>query len=334
MKQSDKELEKIKENKEKWIELSKVIKFLESKGLEIKECIYVKSRAEYVRGKLFEQKLKENIEEVCKKVNEIMKTQISPEKPDKAIQEIYKQFKTVGLISKACREDGDKKKNVKKLLPYEQLAILNKCNCGKNHDELENPDHQKKLDLDLLMKFEPTYFYILNLNSGKSKIYFYLFLIIFGILLYALMPVWPYKMKVAVWWISYVLLIVMLSVYAIRLIVYIFFYTFGYNVWIFPDMDDPKLGFFESFKRVISIEKRNDKWYFIIIRIILAIISGYIGFCVYKNPKLIDDTQKFVVDTIRDLYHYGEDRFVNNNSTAVSLKNKKKYISLEDLDNF
>ena len=148
------------------------------------------------------------------------------------------------------------------------------------------------------------------------------------------MPVWPYKMKVAVWWISYVLLIVMLSVYAIRLIVYIFFYTFGYNVWIFPDMDDPKLGFFESFKRVISIEKRNDKWYFIIIRIILAIISGYIGFCVYKNPKLIDDTQKFVVDTIRDLYHYGEDRFVNNNSTAVSLKNKKKYISLEDLDNF
>ena len=334
MKQSDKELEKIKENKEKWIELSKVIKFLESKGLEIKECIYVKSRAEYVRGKLFEQKLKENIEEVCKKVNEIMKTQISPEKPDKAIQEIYKQCKTVGLISKACREDGDKKKNVKKLLPYEQLAILNKCNCGKNHDELENPDHQKKLDLDLLMKFEPTYFYILNLNRGKSKIYFYLFLIIFGILLYALMPVWPYKMKVAVWWISYVLLIVMLSVYAIRLIVYIFFYTFGYNVWIFPDMDDPKLGFFESFKRVISIEKRNDKWYFIIIRIILAIISGYIGFCVYKNPKLIDDTQKFVVDTIRDLYHYGEDRFVNNNSTAVSLKNKKKYISLEDLDNF
>ena len=334
MKQSDKELEKIKENKEKWIELSKVIKFLESKGLEIKECIYVKSRAEYVRGKLFEQKLKENIEEVCKKVNEIMKTQISPEKPDKAIQEIYKQFKTVGLISKACREDGDKKKNVKKLLPYEQLAILNKCNCGKNHDELENLDHQKKLDLDLLMKFEPTYFYILNLNRGKSKIYFYLFLIIFGILLYALMPVWPYKMKVAVWWISYVLLIVMLSVYAIRLIVYIFFYTFGYNVWIFPDMDDPKLGFFESFKRVISTEKRNDKWYFIIIRIILAIISGYIGFCVYKNPKLIDDTQKFVVDTIRDLYHYGEDRFVNNNSTAVSLKNKKKYISLEDLDNF
>ena len=45
--------------KEKWIELSNVIKFLESKGLEIKECIYYKSRSEYVKGKLLEEKIKE-----------------------------------------------------------------------------------------------------------------------------------------------------------------------------------------------------------------------------------------------------------------------------------
>jgi hypothetical protein len=326
--------DQLKEQKEKWIELSNVIKFLESKGLEIKECVYYKSRAEFVKGKALEEKIKENLEEVCKQVNKIMKTEISPEKPDKAIQEIYKQFKSVQLINKACREDGDKRKNVKKLLPYEDLVLLYKCNCGKDHKELENPDHPKKLDLDQLNSFDSSFFYILNVKRGKSKIYFYLILIIVGILLYALMPVWPYKMKVAVWWISFVLLIIMASVYAIRLFVYVFCYTFGYDVWIFPDLDDPKLGFFDSFKRVISFEKRKDKWYFIVIRIILAIITGYIAFCVYKNPKLIDDTKNLVVDAIRDLYHYGEDRFVNNNSTAISLKNKKKYISLEDLDNF
>ena len=120
----------------------------------------------------------------------------------------------------------------------------------------------------------------------------------------------------------------------VKLIVYVFFYTFGYDVLIFPDMDDPKLGFIDSFKRVISVEKRKDKWYFLVLRLILAIITGYIAFCVYRNPKLIDQTQKIIVDAIRDVYHYGEDRFVNNNSTAISLKNKKKYISLEDLDNF
>ena len=334
MKKPQKELEELKEQKEKWMELSNVIKFLESKGLEIKECVYNKSRSEFVKGKLFEDKIKENLEEVCKQVNKIMKTEISPTKPDKAIQEIYKLFKSVNLISKACREDGDKKKNVKRLLPYEQLALLFKCNCGKDHDELENPDHQKKLDVDKLFSFEPSFFYVLNVNRGKSKIYFYLILIIIAILMYALMPVWPYQLRVALYWISYVLLCIMIGIYVVKVIVYVFFYTFGYDVLIFPDMDDPKLGFIDSFKRVISVEKRKDKWYFLVLRLILAIITGYIAFCVYRNPKLIDQTQKIIVDAIRDVYHYGEDRFVNNNSTAISLKNKKKYISLEDLDNF
>lgn len=334
MKKPQKELEELKEQKEKWMELSNVIKFLESKGLEIKECVYNKSRSEFVKGKLFEDKIKENLEEVCKQVNKIMKTEISPTKPDKAIQEIYKQFKSVNLISKACREDGDKKKNVKRLLPYEQLALLFKCNCGKDHDELENPDHQKKLDVDKLFSFEPSFFYVLNVNRGKSKIYFYLILIIIAILMYALMPVWPYQLRVALYWISYVLSCIMIGIYVVKVIVYVFFYTFGYDVLIFPDMDDPKLGFIDSFKRVISVEKRKDKWYFLVLRLILAIITGYIAFCVYRNPKLIDQTQKIIVDAIRDVYHYGEDRFVNNNSTAISLKNKKKYISLEDLDNF
>ena len=334
MKKPQKELQELKDQKEKWIELSNVIKFLESKGLEIKECVYNKSRSEFVKGKLFEEKIKENLEEVCKRINKIMKTDISPTKPDKAIQEIYKQFKSVNLISKACREDGDKKKNVKRLLPYEQLALLFKCNCGKNHEELENPDHQKKLDVDKILSFEPSFFYVLNVNRGKSKIYFYLILIVIAILMYALMPVWPYQLRVALYWISYVLLCIMIGIYVVKLIVYVFFYTFGYDVLIFPDMDDPKLGVIDSFKRVISVEKRKDKWYFLILRVILAIITGYIAFCVYKNPKLIDQTQKLIVDAIRDIYHYGEDRFVNNNSTAISLKNKKKYISLEDLDNF
>ena len=328
------EAEILKEKRDNWIELSEIIKFLESKGLEIKECIYLTTRTEFVKGKDLKEKLVENLPEVCNKINKALKLNISPEKPDNAIDEIYKQFKSVDLISKACREDGDKKKHVKKLLPYEQLVLINKCNCGKNHEELEKVDHPQSLDLNQLYSFEPSFFYVLNINRSKSKIYFYLFLIILAILLYVLMPVWPYKMKVAVWWISYVLLLVIIGIYIVRLIIYVFFYIIGFDVWLFPDMDDPKLGFFDSFKRVISFESRKDKWYFIVIRIILAIISGYIAFCVYKNPKLIDDAQSFVVNIIKDVYHYGEDKFVNNNSTAVKLKNKKKYISLEDLDNF
>ena len=331
-KKSEEEI--LKEKRNNWIELSEIIKFLESKGLVIKECIFMTTRSEFVKGKDLKEKLVENLPEICSKINKALKINISPEKPDNAIDEIYKEFKSNGLISKACREDGDKKKHVKKLLPYEQLVLINKCNCGKNHEELDTVDHPQRLDLDALYSFDPSFFYILNINRSKSKLYFYLFLIILAILLYVLMPVWPYKMKVAVWWISYVFLLAIIGLYIVRLVVYVFFYIFGFDVWIFPDMDDPKLGFIDSFKRVISFESRKDKWYFIVIRIILAIISGYIGYCVYKNPKLIDDAEQFIVDAIRDIYHYGEDKFVNNNATAIRLKNKKKYISLEDLDNF
>ena len=227
------------DNRENWIKLSEIIKFLETKGLEIKECIYLTTRAEFVKGKDLKEKIVGNLTEVCDKINKELKVNISPEKPDQAMEEIYKQFKNAKLISKACREEGDKKKHVKKLLPYEQLAILNKCNCGKNHEEMEKVDHPQKLDLDQLYSFDPSFFYILNINRSKSKIYLYLFLIILAILLYVLMPVWPYKMKVAVWWTSYVLLLFIIGLYIVRLVIYIFFYTFGFDVWLFPDMDDP-----------------------------------------------------------------------------------------------
>ena len=148
-------MEIIKEQKENWIKLSEIIKYLETKGLEIKECIYLTTRAEFVKGKDLKEKITENLDEICNKINKTLNVNISPEKPDKAIQEIYKQFKSVNLISKACREDGDKKKHVKKLLPYEQLVKINKCNCGKNHDELDTVDHPQRINLDELYSFDP-----------------------------------------------------------------------------------------------------------------------------------------------------------------------------------
>ena len=108
-------MEIIKEQKENWIKLSEIIKYLETKGLEIKECIYLTTRAEFVKGKDLKEKITENLDEICNKINKTLNVNISPEKPDKAIQEIYKQFKSVNLISKACREDGDKKKTCKEI---------------------------------------------------------------------------------------------------------------------------------------------------------------------------------------------------------------------------
>lgn len=331
-KKTKQEEEEEKKVETRWKEMSNVIKFLESKGMELKECAFVKGRTEFIKGKVLKDHIKENIVEVCNQINKIMGTKISSENPDKAIYEIYEKLREVNIIKKACREEGDKKKNIKRLLPYEEMVLINKCNCGKDHDK-EELDHTPKLNLIELFQFDPSFYYVLNIHRGKSMVYVYLSLIIFLILMYTLMPVWPYSVKVGLWWVSFVLLCVILGIYAVRLIVYIFCFIFGYDVWLLPDMDDNKLGFFESFYRVISVEKRNEKWYTIAIRVCLAIFTGYVGYKIYKNPSIVDEAKKLFVDAIKDIYAYGEDKIVNAyNTTAIQLKNKKKFKSIQEID--
>ena len=315
-----------------WKEMSEVFKnTLEKNGLTIKECGFLNARREFVKGTELETKMKENIEPLCKKINEIMNTDIDPNSKD-AIQKIYNQFKSSDIMVKACREEGDKKKIIRRLFPYEHLCRQHGCNCGMDHDQTER-DHPKNYSPEEVKKFDPSFYYILNINRSMRTIYMYLILIIAAILIYALMPIWPYKMKLVVWWVSYILLIILVTIYVVRLAVYLFFYIFGYDVWIFPDINNDKLGFVDSFKKVISWDKRNESWITISIRIVIASITGYIAFCIYKNPGLIDDAKNVVIDALKDFYIFGEDKFVNSwNSTAVSLKYKTKSIDeLNDL---
>lgn len=313
-----------KENKQKWIGLSNVLIYLEKKGMEINDCQYGDGRTDFVKGKILEENLTKNLEEVCKQINKVMNSNISSENPKKAIQEIYDTFKSINMIKKACREEGDKRKKIKVLLPYEKMVIQNQCNCGKDHEK-EELDHPKKLDLDELKRFDPSYFYVINIHRGKSMIYFYLFLIIFGILMYALMPVWPHWLREVIWWISYILLIFLVGLFTIRLIIFLFFYIFGYDIWIFPDLNDNKLGVLESFYRLITVEKESVKWYTIIIRIIIALVTGYIAYSFYKNPNSIEEAKTLLLDALKDFYSFGEDKFVNGwNTTAIQLKQKQR----------
>ena len=323
------EIDKI--NDQKWKEMSNIIKDLEKKGLVIKECGFENTRKEFVKGKEFEEAIKKNIKSVCEKVNKIMGTTIDPESKN-AIQQIYSQFYSLKMIGKAIREEGDKKKIIRRLLPYEILCKINGCNCARDH-ELKEMDHPKRYCIEEIRQFDNSFYYVLNVSRSMSLIYCYLFLIILGVLVYALLPIWPYHMKVIVWWVSYIMIIIILSIYIIRLVVYLLCYIFGYEVWIFPDIQDNKLGFFESFYRVITAEKRNESWITILIRLTIAITTGYIAFSVYMNPALIDDAKNIIYEALKDFYFFGEDKIVNSfNTTAVSLKYKtKSYQEIDDL---
>ena len=104
------------------------------------------------------------------------------------------------------------------------------------------------------------------------------------------------------------------------------FFIIGYDAWLFPDLNDPKLGVLDSFKRVFTIEKRNEQWYTILIRVIISIVTGYIAFCFYRRPALFEDIKKLVYDALKDFYFYGEDKLVKGNTTAVSVKYRTRTI--------
>ena len=307
--------------------LSKILINLEKKGLEFKECNCDDERVQYYKGKDLIKMMKENIKDICESINKSLNMNINSE-IKYAIQEVYNIYHKYNILKKAIREEGDKKKKIKCLLPYEKLALIYRCNCAKDHEK-EDLDHKPKYVYQNILEFNDLYYYTVNIvrSSRSSKVY--LSLIIGCVLLYVLLPIWPYNMKLALWWISYILLILIIGLLLIRLFIYLFFYIFGLNVWIFPNLNEDK-GFFESFTPFISYEKRNEKWYTIIIRISLTIFTSYVSIIIYKNPKLIDDAKVLIYDALRDVYLFGENKFVNGTSSAISVKYKTR--TMKEID--
>jgi hypothetical protein len=311
--------------------ITNIFNSLEKDGLEIKEVTYENSRKEFIKGKEFEKIITKNQTKYLELFKKDFPNEIFNKKnTEDFINQIYSIFNQNSMMFKAIREEGDRKKKIKRLLPYELLVIEHGCICAREHDNQER-DHNKHYTIEEIKKFNKELYYIINRKKSHKWSYFYLGALVFLILMYVLMPVWPYKVKVGVWWISYILLLLTAFIYGLRFSVYIFFFIFGYNVWILPDLDDPKLGVIDSFRRVISIEKRNEKWYTILIRVCISVFTGYVVYCFYRRPELFNDIKKLVYDALKDLYFYGEDKIVNSwNSTAVKVKHKTR--TIEEID--
>lgn len=143
--------------------------------------------------------------------------------------------------------------------------------------------------------FDEEKFYYINVKRSQKQTYFYLSLAVFGVLLVCMFPIWPLELKLFMWWVSFILLILLTGILVVRLVVYAFCYSLGYDVWIFPDLLNDKVflfviqcGFFESFYKLISVNKRNDVWYQLVIRMVLFLSSAYAIYYLYQNPEVVE----------------------------------------------
>jgi translocation protein SEC62 len=289
-----------KEQTEQQKALTAILLKLEEKGLESRNASVGRIRADYFKSTDLEKSLIDNIDYICEEINKALKITIKKEKQEDAINEIYEIFHTHNLLSKAIRTEGDKAKYPKRLIAVEQ--DLGCC---------ETPHHDTKIES--LTKFEnnKNIFYLVNIQRSNRKLYFYLICCVVGVLMYCLFPVWPYEVKIAVWWVSYILLIILLILNLVRYTLFITLYIFGLDFWLFPNMYDDKAGFFDSFKPLYTYNKREENWITILVRLAIAIGFLYASVTIYMNPQLIDDLYEHVIEAGADFFDWGKNHVVN-----------------------
>jgi hypothetical protein len=276
------------------------IKFEEKSKIEVRNASYGHTRTDYVKGKDLEKAFKENLEMLCSEINQICDTKIDHKSPS-SLQQVFTEFHRRRMLSRAARPDSEGKiKYPKRLIPLEE-----EDNCCGEKDEID------KKHLSDLKKFDPNYFFAIDIIRSKSKTYLWLFIAIFGVIMACLFPVWPIEVKIGIFWVSYVLLISMIVLIVVRYIVFTFFYIFGISFWIFPNFFDDTKGVIDSFLPLYSYEKRQDSILSILIRMAIAVFVAYIALYVYTNPESINDFANHLVEVYNDMFEFGKDKIVN-----------------------
>lgn len=125
-------------------------------------------------------------------------------------------------------------------------------------------------------------------------------LVIFAVIGFTLLPIWPDAAKKVLWYFSVTFLIGTLSFVLIRFLAFLFLWLFGYEFWIFPRLFDESLSFQDSFKPVYSFDKGSPGQGLYRVGLILALVG--FSYWAYTQPTEFDGFIQAQKDFIDDLY--------------------------------
>jgi len=103
---------------------------------------------------------------------------------------------------------------------------------------------------------------------------------------FLLFRVWPEWLRMVVWYISWYFLVFLIGTAILRVIVWFLVFHIGVDFWIFPNYWADEDSILDSFRPVLSLEKREDMldWKMGIVRIIsmVAMVNG--GYEFVREP--------------------------------------------------
>ena len=156
-------------------------------------------------------------------------------------------------------------------------------------------------------------------------------LIIFIVIAFTLLPLWPMIARKVLWYISVTFLLLTFAFTTIRALLFLLLWMVGIEFWILPNFFDDSLPFMDSFKPIYSLESGSPGQMLYRIGTMFAMVAA--GYYVYTQPtdwdvmmqtqqsfvddlyagKLLPDAAQTMKDTMQNARNGGRDNIYTRN---------------------
>lgn len=283
---------------------------LGKKGIKTKSASEVgRKKVDYFRGKDFKKFVLENESILKKKCMAALNSAVEGKTPenDKDVEKIGLELIQRNFCYKAM---------------YKPINPTSKADNGSDKKPKKWPD---RLQRTPNQSFDCEGFYVITYEGNSGMQHFLLALIIAGVLLACMFPVWPMWAKVGIWYLSVIFLSFYFGVLILRMLIYTLFWVIGFDFWIFPNLNDEYCGFLDSFQPFYSWEKRKDDALMLLVRFVSLAIAA-VAIQQIAETHSLADVQDFVTSSYIDVLDWGVEKL-----TALPGSEKLALPSLDEL---
>lgn len=170
-------------------------------------------------------------------------------------------------------------------------------------------------------------FYSFTIKKPEKGVWYVLILASLVVLV-ILYPMWPYPVKLGIFYIVFALLVFLISVNIVRLFAWLLFWIGGMSFWIFPRLYDDNAGFFGSWVPIYSFSlNKGDGVGMWVFRIMTAILVA-LSIAHYVQVFSFEELESIYKDT----FDWTKDKIVGNDTYALTIKGGHgKYGSIDDI---
>jgi translocation protein SEC62 len=173
---------------------------------------------------------------------------------------------------------------------------------GLIHASMVSDKKKRELRPVQTLDFSDEGYYTWIFEGSKTMRNLLLSALVFSLVAMCLFPIWPARAKVGIWYAAVTLIIFLFVLFTVRLVVYIMFWTVGYEFWILPNFFDETLGVADSFRPIVSFGKAEDlkeSWPYRGGGLFLVLAFAY--WCT-QQPTEFDELYSSQMDFLSELY--------------------------------